>query len=206
MSNYNRKDSYYQQAKAEGYRSRAAYKLLELDKKYRLLKPGYTVLDLGAAPGGWLQVCAQKIGPNGLVIGVDREPIKTITNSEAGGKPGSAAISLITGDILSEQTQEQICATAKGKLDLIISDMSPNLSGVQFRDAAQSAALVEIAFNTAAKLLKPGANFVAKIFPGEEADQIFLEQKANYKSLLRCVLKSTRKSSNEFYFVAKGLN
>ena len=205
MGNYQRKDHLYLKAKSEGYRSRAAYKLQELDQKYHLIKPGMKVVDLGCAPGGWLQVAAAKVGRLGMVIGIDRLVVKSFRLGEIKGREGEINSPIIlTGDITDVEIQQQVIKEAGSKVDLILSDMSPDLTGVYFQDAARSAELVEIAFTIANILLKPKGNIVTKIFPGTESDQLFLEMKKNYKKLSRVALKSTRKTSKEFYFVGEG--
>lgn len=204
MGNYNRKDHLYQRAKSEGYRSRAAYKLEELDQKYKLFKPGMKVVDLGCAPGGWLQVAAAKVGSSGIVIGIDRFPVEPLRLEEIKhSKMGVAIPIILTGDITEVEIQQQVIKEAGSKVDLVMSDMSPDLTGVYFQDAARSAELVEIAFSIANTLLIPRGNIITKIFPGSEADQLFIEMKKHYKKLSRVELKSTRKTSKEFYFVGQ---
>ena len=204
MGNYNRKDHFYQQAKAEGYRSRAAYKLMELDSKYKLLKSGQRVVDLGCAPGGWVQVVAPCLGENGIVIGIDRLETKAFTQQDFRAGKSIAQVTILTGDITDSAIQQQVIDQAGGKVDLVLSDMSPDLTGVYFQDAARSAELVEIAFDVASRLLVPGGNIVTKIFPGSEADELFNQVRKFYNKVSRVSLKSTRKTSKEFYFVGQG--
>ena len=196
MPNYNRKDHLYHQAKEEGYRSRAAYKLLELDKKFHLLKKSAKIIDLGCAPGSWLQVASAKVGSAGIVIGVDRLSVKPFTNTAKTCRP-----IIFQGDILDLQVQTKIIEAAGGKVDVVLSDMSPDLSGVYFKDASDSAELVQMAFNIASDILKDGGAIVTKIFPGQEADEIFKAMQPYYSKLTRETLKSTRTSSKEIYFV-----
>ena len=190
---YDRKDHFYQKAKKEGYRSRAAYKLLELDQKSRLFRPGMSVLDLGCAPGSWAQVAVEKIGAEGKVIGVDLEQVEPIHNA-----------TLIVGDITSPETFEEVMKLVNGKVDLVISDLSPHLSGIKFADALRAAGLVESAYYCASNCLKVGGNFVAKIFPGPDTDKLTKELRQRFEAVSREVLDSTRKTSKEFYLVAKG--
>lgn len=196
---YDRKDRLYQQAKAEGYRSRAAYKLQELDKKYSFLKRGYTVLDLGCFPGGWLQVAAEKVGSGGRVVGVDLREVEPFPVHAKGCRP-----QVVVGDLTEVGVQDRLLELAEGPVDLILSDMSPQLTGIRFADVARSAELVELAFAVTEKMLKKGGNFVAKIFPGPEADEIFKRMQPTFEKLSRHCLKSSRTTSNEFYVVGRG--
>lgn len=196
---YERKDALYEQAKQDGYRSRAAYKLLEIDKKFGLLKKGGTVVDLGCFPGGWLQIAAKKLGASGRVVGIDLVPVAPVAS-----RSNEAPVSIIEGDAGSEENQRLILELAGGKVSLVLSDMSPQLTGIRFRDAARSAELVELAAAIASQLLEPGGAFVAKIFPGSESDAIFQTIRGSYQSFTRHVLKSSRKTSNEYYFVGRG--
>ncbi len=194
---YDRKDHLYRQAKKEGYRSRAAYKLLELDKRYKLLKKGLRVLDLGCYPGGWLQVALEKIGQNGLVLGIDLrevEPVNTTVNEAI----------VLHGDIFDSAMRAKITALAGGKLDVILSDLSPQLSGIRFRDALKSAEMVECALNLSQDILCKGGTLVAKVFPGAECEELAKRFRAAFTSFARPSLGSSRKSSTELYFVARG--
>lgn len=204
MGAYNRKDHFYQKAKAEGYRSRAAYKLIELDEKYGLFKSGMKVLDLGCAPGGWLQIAAQKVGSSGLVVGVDLAYVPQLSDTELKKAGISNAPILIVGDLLDEDIQKRVIDEAGGRVNLIISDMSPDISGIRFQDAVRSAELVEVAFEIAKACLIDGGNLVAKVFPGNEADEVYKAMSRNFKKVSRIGLSSTRKTSKEYYFVAMG--
>lgn len=196
---YQRKDHLYNQAKSEGYRSRASYKLMELDKKYKLIKSGSKVLDLGCAPGGWMQVLLEKCSNQGLVIGVDLEEILPF---KLGPKIKKLPI-FLKGDITSEEIQNEVTSYCPEGVDLVLSDMSPKLSGIAIRDMVRSVELVEMAFNVASKLLKPGGNFIAKIFPSQDAEELAKKIKPSFKSFARQNLDSSRKTSNEFYLVAR---
>ncbi len=196
---YKRKDHYYDRAKAEGYRSRGAYKLLELNKKFKFLKPGATVLDLGSFPGGWLQVAQEKVGPRGVVVGVDLNEVEPVGVQD----PGANAPVILRGDIREPEIQEQIRLLSGPGVDVLLSDMSPKLSGIRFRDAAFSAELVEIAFETAKSLLRPGGSFVAKIFPGQESEELVKKIRPAFERFSRENLDASRKSSTEMYFVGQ---
>lgn len=189
---YNHKDRLHQKAKSEGYRARSAYKLLELDERFKLLRSGAAVIDLGCAPGGWLQVAAEKLG-GGKLIGVDLEEIGEVRGA-----------TFVHGDFTTPEIQADITKAADGKVDLILSDMSPKLSGIRFRDACFAAELVETAFLFASENLKPGGNFVAKIFPGAESDEVFQKIRKSFAKAQRVNLDSSRKTSTEYYLVAQG--
>lgn len=198
---YDRKDRLYQQAKEEGYRSRAAYKLLELDAKLRILRAGAKVVDLGSFPGGWLQVAKKAVGPKGIVIGVDLRPLEPFSPEETAGR-GLPIV--IEGDIGDPNVREAMLAHLGGKADVVLSDMSPRLTGIRFGDVARSAEVVELALAFAEDALRPGGTFIAKIFPGNETDLLVRAAKKSFESLGRQVLKSTRQTSTEIYVVGRG--
>jgi len=185
---YEQKDRFYKKAKEEGFASRAAYKLIEIQKKYRIFRPGNRVLDLGAAPGGWMQVAAQEVGTKGEVVGVDRAPLKI-------GLPKNA--SFIQKKI--EEIGEDL-----GLFNVLLSDLSPDLSGISFRDTYQSLELAKLVYQIAQKNLKPGGNLVIKIFPSVEADQFKMAIKKSFEAIRVFVPEATRKTSSEFYLVATG--
>ena len=201
MATYDRKDRLYRQAKEEGYRSRAAYKLLELNEKLHWLRPGARVLDLGSFPGGWVQVAAQKSGPKGLVFGVDLKEITPFKQQELGH--GVPLPKIFQGDVLDPELQQVILRTAEKPFDLLLCDMSPTLSGVQDRDRVQLAELLECALNLASTFLKKKGSFVAKTFPGNEVDLICKNHRNSFEKLDRTRLKSSRNSSNELYLIGK---
>ena len=196
---YDRKDHLYREAKDSGYRSRAAFKLMELDKKYQLLRPGSMVLDLGCYPGGWLQVAAERAGEEGLVVGIDLEPVQDFGK---GDRVLPTRPTVICGDITDNSALEEVIKVigARG-VDVVLSDMSPKLSGVRFRDVADSVELAEKALYVACRLLKRGGNFVCKLFPGAEEKQ-FVKSVANeFERTARSHLQSSRKTSTELYIV-----
>jgi 23S rRNA (uridine2552-2'-O)-methyltransferase len=196
MANYNRKDSLYRQAKSEGYRSRAAYKLKELDSRFGLLKRGSKVLDLGAWPGGWLQVAAERVGNSGLVVGVDLVEIEEIKHDN---------VRLIQGDVREEHTLERLSEAAGGRYDLVISDMAPKLTGIRAVDEIASVGLAELALFAAQRLLRPGGIFAAKVFKGNEIERFVKSTRPMFNKFSRVKLKSTRKTSNECYVIGFGL-
>ncbi len=188
-----KKEHYYKQAKREGYRARSAYKLLQIQKKYRILKPGDTVVDLGAAPGGWSQVAKEITGIKGKIIGVDILPIKPI--------PG---IIFLQGDMTKDEDIQRILSlTDKNTVDAIISDMSPNISGNYSVDQARSVFLCEQALKTCDILLKDGGSFVCKIFEGEDLPDFIQKVKNRFKIVKQFDPEASRKSSSEIYIIAK---
>ena len=199
---YNRKDSGYRMAKESGYRSRAGLKLVELDKRFRILHKGSRVLDLGCAPGSWLQVAAEKIGPTGLLVGIDLQRVEPLTGS---GKP-LPETHILCGDIYSERMQTELTSFASGTYQVILSDMSPKLTGIGFRDAADSLELVERSFSLAEQILTKGGSFVAKVFPSPECDEFAKTLQGRFNKLSRCRLKSTRSTSTELYLVGINFN
>ena len=182
-------DRYVQEAKKKGYRSRAAYKLLELDAAEKLLKPGMTIVDLGAAPGGWSQVAAEKVGPAGKVIAVDLLPIAPISG-----------VTVLRGDF-----RERDKMPAGVKADVVLSDLSPNLSGIANVDQARALDLVLGAIDFCRKALKPGGVFVVKAFQGEAFDDVRSELKRTFRDIAVRKPPASRGESREIYVVARGL-
>jgi 23S rRNA (uridine2552-2'-O)-methyltransferase len=191
---YKPQDTYYKKAKQEGYRSRAAYKLLELQQRFRLMKPGDLVVDLGAAPGGWLQVAAKCVAQNGRVIGIDLQPIDALRE---------ANIILIQDDIVSPELPQRIEAIVHGKAHCVLSDLAPRLSGIRDADAARCLELNRAALAVATTLLRPGGSFLAKSFINQELHTFTLELKQHFHSVQRTRPEATRQGSSEFYFFAK---
>jgi len=191
---YKPQDSYYKKAKQEGYRSRAAYKLLELQQRFRLMRPGDVVVDLGAAPGGWLQVAAKFVGQSGKVIGIDLQPIETLRE---------ANIIFFQGDITSPEISKKISELVDGKVHCVLSDLAPRLSGIRDADAARCLELNRTALTVATALLRPGGSFLAKGFVNQELHTFTLELKQHFHSVQRTRPEATRQGSSEFYFFAK---
>lgn len=192
---YQPKDAFYRKAKREGYRSRAAYKLLELGRRFHLIKPGERVADLGAAPGGWLQVAAELAGPKGKVVGIDLQPIAPFHEPN---------IALLQGDAASEECGKKIEELLGGKADCVLSDLSPRLTGIHDADIARSVELIRLAHAVARRLLRPGGNFLVKSFVAQELQAFFLELKKDFSSVDRTRPEATRKGSSEIYFCARG--
>jgi 23S rRNA (uridine2552-2'-O)-methyltransferase len=187
-------DPYVKQAQLDGYRSRSAYKLIELNEKDRLIKPGMRILDLGSAPGGWSQVAGKLIGKKGRVLATDILPMDPIVN-----------VDFIQGDFNDDAVVAQLREwLGEGKFDLIISDIAPNLSGIDSADQAGSMYFLELALDTVRKTLKPGANFVAKMFQGSGSDEYVKELRKSFDKVLIRKPAASRAQSREVYIVAKG--
>lgn len=188
-----RDDPYVQQAQREGYRSRACYKLLELQDKDKLIRPGMTVLDLGSAPGGWSQVASALVGASGKVIASDILPMEYLEG-----------VTFIEGDFTEQEVFQQILNALGGtRVDLVISDMAPNMSGVHAVDQPRAIYLVELALDMARQVLAPGGTFVTKLFHGEGFDQVFAQAKDSFQKVLTRKPKASRARSSEVYLVAR---
>jgi 23S rRNA (uridine2552-2'-O)-methyltransferase len=192
---YQVKDPYYRKAKKEGYRSRAAYKLLELDRRFGLIKPGDRVLDLGAAPGGWLQVSGRLVGRDGQVIGVDLQPIEPV---------GEKSVTVLQGDIAERETEGQIRKVCPAGYDCVLSDLSPRLSGIRDADSVRSIELARAALGIACRLLRPGGRFLVKSFVGDDLKAFSEELSERFETVQRTRPEATRKGSSEIYLCAKG--
>ena len=179
-------DHYVKEARKQGYRSRAAFKLLELDKKESILKPGHTVIDLGAAPGGWSQVAAEKVKPGGRVIAIDLLEIAPISG-----------VTMLKGDLRQVSIDE--------RADVVLSDASPNLSGNTNVDQARLLELALAAVELCRKVLKPDGVFVVKAFHGEAFDALIARLKAVFKKVKVAKPSASRGESAETYVVARGV-
>ena len=186
-------DPYVKQAQKDGYRCRASYKLIELNDKDKLIRPGMLVMDLGSAPGGWSQVAANLVGHNGRVLATDILPMDSLAN-----------VDFIQGDFTEAAVVEQILAQLDGnRPDLIVSDMSPNISGIDSSDQASSIYLVELALDMARQVLKPKGNFVAKVFQGEGSDDFLRDLRTSFEKVMIRKPAASRPRSREIYMVAK---
>jgi len=187
-------DIYVQKAQQDGYRTRASYKLIELDEKDQLIKPGMTVVDLGSAPGGWSQVVAQRVGENATVIASDILPMDTI-----------AGVDFIQGDFTEESVFNELMDRIDGKpVELVISDMAPNMSGMSSIDQPGAMYLVELALDMARQVLSKNGNFVAKVFQGEGYDDYLKDLRSSFNKVFIRKPKASRARSREVYVVAKG--
>ena len=188
-------DPYVQRSKREGYRSRSAYKLTEIDERDKLLRPGQVVVDLGAAPGGWSQVLARRVGRAGKVVAIDlleMEPVSGVT--------------FIQGDFGSEKGLEAVQAALEGgKADLVLSDMAPNMSGIAVSDQARSMHVAEIARDFALLHLKPEGAFLVKIFQGAGYDDYLRSLRQAFRKVVVRKPAASRDESAEQYLLARGL-
>jgi 23S rRNA (uridine2552-2'-O)-methyltransferase len=192
---YDPRDSYFRKAQIQGYRSRAAYKLIELQRRFRLLKTGDRVVDLGAAPGGWLQVAAKMVGPGGKVVGVDLQPIAPFQET---------GIVTVQGDITTDEVQKVVIELLGGPAHCVISDLAPKLSGIRDADNARCLELNRAALDIAVRLLKPGGHFLLKSFMSNDLHAFTRELKSSFRVIERTRPDATRQASSEFYFCAKG--
>ena len=193
---YRPKDHFFQRAKQRGFRARSAFKLEELVGRFGLLRPGARVLDLGAAPGGFLQVVARAVGPSGLAVGVDLVPLRPFT--EAWVRTGVV-------DVLAEDAQAQVEALAPGPYDAVLSDMAPKTTGVRGTDEARSLRLAERALELACALGKPGSSFVTKLFMGGDFEAFRARLRERYREVKVVRPEATRSASVEIYLVGLGL-
>jgi 23S rRNA (uridine2552-2'-O)-methyltransferase len=189
-------DPYVARAKREGYRSRAAYKLLEIDDKYHLLKPGQRVVDLGAAPGGWSQIAATRVGSvhgKGRVVGIDLLPIDPL--------PGVDFIQL---DFLDEAAPQKLTALLGGPADIVMSDMAANTTGHKKTDHLRIMGLAEAAVYFAREILAPGGAFIAKVFQGGTENQLLNDLKRDFATVRHVKPAASRADSSELYVLATG--
>jgi 23S rRNA (uridine2552-2'-O)-methyltransferase len=187
-----KKDPYYKRAKSENYRSRASYKLKQLDKKYKIMKEGNTVVDLGAAPGGWSQIALEKVGEEGIVVGVDLNHIKPFEEDN---------YYRIRGDFTTDEVQNKIMNIIDGQTQVLISDASPSLTGIKDIDHLRSIDLINTVVSIADNILLPGGNMVMKIFQGPYYKETVDMLKKKFKILKTTKPPSSRKKSKEMYIV-----
>ena len=192
---YDPKDFYYRKAKKQGLRARSAFKIDEILKRHRLLAKGDAVLDLGAAPGGFLQVLAEAVGEKGVAVGVDLEPIRNL---------GKSWVRTAKLDLLAPDALEKIRALHPGRFQLVASDMAPKTIGIKITDEARSLELVRVALRAAEATLERGGAFVAKVFMGGEFPVLKKELAAEFDEIHVARPMATRDSSYEVYIVGKG--
>jgi len=196
MPHYQPQDRFFKKAKEEGYRARSAYKLEEIQKRYHFLKPGAKVLDLGAAPGSFIQFISKAIGEKGLVIGIDLKPITDFRK---------ANIRTYEGDIFDDKIYSKILSENFVNLfDVITSDLAPATSGIKFLDAGRSFQLNEQVLNISGKYLKKGGSALMKTFPGSESDKLMQSAKEMFMEIKIAKPEAVRKSSRELYIVCIG--
>lgn len=186
-------EHYYKKAKKEGYRSRATYKLMELNEKFGLIRSGDKVLDLGAAPGGWMQAAREMVGSEGFVLGVDLQEIADFHLSN---------VRSIKGDFTKKEVLGEIKLILP-RADVVISDASPDISGIWDVDHFRSVELCRTVLRIAGEILKPRGNFLVKIFQGEEVENFFSEVKGKFIYAKRTKPKASRGSSAEIYIIGK---
>lgn len=187
-------DPFVQMAQKDGYRSRAAYKLLEINEKDRLFKPGMVVVDLGATPGGWCQVAAREVGRTGKVIGLDLLPLDPL-----------AGVDFIQGDFREETVLKQLHELLAGRqVGLVISDMAPNMSGVATADLARALYLAELAMEFAVEQLDASGHFLVKVFQGAGFEAYLKLMRSHFSKVVTRKPKASRDRSSELYLLASG--
>jgi 23S rRNA (uridine2552-2'-O)-methyltransferase len=187
-------DPYVKKAKADGYRSRSSYKIIEINDKDKLVRPGSIAMDLGSAPGGWSQILAPLVGDKGRVISSDILPMD-----------GLAGVTFIQGDFTEAEVYDKILmALNNDKVDVVVSDMAPNLSGVNTTDQYASIYLVELALDMARNVLKPGGSFCAKVFQGVGYEEYVKDVRTSFDKVIVRKPAASRPRSREVYIVAKG--
>lgn len=186
-------DEYVQRARAEGWRSRAVYKLSEVDERDRLMRPGMTVVDLGAAPGGWSQYAARRVGGDGLVVALDVLPMDAL-----------AGVECIQGDFREQSVYDALLRRIEGRpVDLVLSDMAPNTSGMRAVDQPRAMHLVELAVEFARGALRPGGDFLVKVFQGEGFDALLRDLRGSFATVNSRKPKASRARSAELYLLAR---
>jgi len=186
-------DTYVKQAQQEGYRARSVYKLLELQEKYKLFKPGMTVIDLGAAPGGWSQALVKSVGKQGKVIALDILPMDPLPHVE-----------FIQGDFREEAVLQQLLTQAgDSQINWVISDMAPNMSGIDSVDQPRSIFLAELALEFALQVLHEKGGFLVKVFQGEGFDKFLIDVRRGFKKVVVRKPKASRGRSREVYIIAR---
>lgn len=196
MSNWKKRqqsDPYVKRAREQGYRARAAFKLIELDEKDKLLRPGLRVVDLGAAPGSWSQVARERVGDSGMVVALDILPMEPV-----------AGVTFIEGDFREDQPLEDLEAALGGeKVDLVLSDMAPNISGIGPADQARSMYLAELALTFATDWLDISGVLVVKVFQGEGFDALLAQMRRAFRTVKIRKPRASRPESREVYLVAR---
>ena len=188
-------DIYVQRAQQEGYRSRAVYKLTEINEKDRIIRSGMSVLDLGSAPGGWSQIAAEMVGDRGRVVASDILPMDALPD-----------VTFVQGDFTEQETYDRVLVALGGQpLDVVLSDMAPNMSGMPEVDQPRAMYLVELATELAINSLSPGGAFITKVFQGEGFEDWFRQIRIHFGRVVSRKPKASRPRSREIYVVASGL-
>ncbi len=191
-----KRDVYHKLAKKQGYRSRSAFKLIQLNKRFRFIKKGSVVVDLGAAPGGWMQVAHNIVGENGFVLGVDLQVIDPLN---------VANVAFIVADIQDQNTIEKIMTVLPRRPDVVLSDLSPNVSGVWNLDHARQISLAKIALDIASTILIPGGVFLVKVFQGDMLKEFKRQLQRQFRNVKATKPSASRAKSSELYFIGFGL-
>jgi len=187
-------DEFVKRARKEGYRSRAVYKLREIDERDRILRPGMVVADLGAAPGAWSQYVRERVGKAGRVIALDILAMEPLSG-----------VDVLQGDFTEETTLQALLDALNGQpVDLVISDMSPNISGIESADQARSMYLAELAMEFSVRVLKPGGLFLVKVFQGQGFSELYKEMQRRFEQVVTRKPKASRPRSPELYLLGKG--
>ncbi len=192
-------DEFVRRSQQDGYRSRAIYKFIEIDQKDRLVKPGMTIIDLGAAPGGWSEYCVKKLGKKGTMVALDILPMEPIEG-----------VTIIKGDFREELVFDELMTVIasgenkSGKVDLVISDMAPNISGMGSVDMPRAYYLCELALDLARQVLKPGGGLLVKLFQGEGFEAYNKELKSSFSRVVMRKPRASRARSREVYALATG--
>jgi len=189
-----RRDLYRRLAAAQGYRSRAAFKLIQIDKRYHILKEGDKILDLGSAPGGWLQVASERVGDEGLVVGVDLKGVQPIAQN----------VVTLKMDVFSDELVDAVKTYTAGKVDVVLSDLSPNVSGIWDLDHSRQIELTRRVISLMPHLLKPSGSAVLKVFDGEELQTVRSQLKKIFERVDITKPLASRGQSSELYFICKG--
>jgi 23S rRNA (uridine2552-2'-O)-methyltransferase len=192
---YDRKDAHYRRARAAGYRARSAYKLIELDDRHRLLRPGDLVVDLGAWPGAWMQVAAERVGPAGRVVGIDLAPIEPL---------GSPRVASVTGDVRDPAAISEVRRLLDGQASVVLCDLAPKLTGIRDTDEARASELANGAIALLGELLRPGGRLVLKLFMNQELSSLVRLLETRFEQVKTTRPEATRRGSSELYVVASG--
>ena len=191
-----KRDVYHKLAKKQGYRSRSAFKLIQLNQRFRFIKKGSVVVDLGAAPGGWMQVAQDIVGKTGFVLGVDLQVIDPLN---------VANVASIVADIQDQNIVEKIMTVLPRRPDVVLSDLSPNVSGVWDLDHARQISLAKIALDIASTILKPGGVFLLKVFQGDMLKEFKRQFQRQFRNIRATKPNASRAKSSELYFIGLGL-
>lgn len=191
-----KRDSYHRMAKERGYRSRAAFKLKQLNERFRFLENAKHVLDIGAAPGGWLQVASEAVGEEGLVVGVDLEKIRSL---------GLENVKTVVGDVMEAETFERIKELLPDRINVVLSDLAPDVSGAWEVDQFRQVELARAAMSLAREILRPGGWFIVKVFQGPEYEMYLSEVREVFAFVKVVKPRASRKRSAEVYIVARNL-